>query len=147
MTNLCLLVGMDGSAGGRAALSHALQQAGASASRLHLVCIVPLRVRDLTQDVGEEQALGVVDAARRSMRLNVLEPALAECAKAGVVADGEVCAGNPAERLAAIAVQRGVSAIVVGRRGQSRLKALVFGSTASNLVQLSSLPVTVVPSD
>ena len=44
-----------------------------------------------------------------------------------------------------LADERGVTQIFTGRRGRSRLAALLFGSVASTLVQVSPVPVTVVP--
>ncbi len=35
--------------------------------------------------------------------------------------------------------------ITVGRVGQSRVRTLLFGSTPSSLIQLSPIPVLVVP--
>ncbi|MGI9354178.1 MAG: universal stress protein [Rhizobiaceae bacterium] len=35
--------------------------------------------------------------------------------------------------------------MVVGRRGQSGIKNLIFGSVAGNLIQTSPVPVVVVP--
>lgn len=140
-----LMVGLDGSAGGEAALRHAIAEARVSGARLHLAAIIALSVADLSADMDAGRAESIVDTARQRVHEIVLEPALARCREAGIEADGEVCSGNPAERLAVLAEQRKVDAIIVGRRGLSRLKALVFGSTASNLVQLAPVPVTVVP--
>ena len=58
------------------------------------------------------------------------------------------------DRLAAIdvVVKNGLAeggypgaAVVVGRRGHSRVHALLFGSTPGNLIQIATVPVTVVP--
>ena len=44
-----------------------------------------------------------------------------------------------------LANERGVAQIIIGRRGEGGLKQMMFGSVAANLVQGSSVPVTVVP--
>ena len=53
--------------------------------------------------------------------------------------------GHVAEALSSLAEERGVTQIFTGRRGRSRLAALIFGSVASTLVQVATVPVTVVP--
>jgi nucleotide-binding universal stress UspA family protein len=39
----------------------------------------------------------------------------------------------------------GAAQIFIGRRGVSKIAALLFGSVAASLVQVSQVPVTVVP--
>ena len=50
-----------------------------------------------------------------------------------------------AEVLSRLAVEHKASQIFIGRRGLSKLQALLFGSTAGSLVQISPVPVTVIP--
>ena len=38
-----------------------------------------------------------------------------------------------------------VSEVAFGRRGQSGIKSLLFGSVAGSLIQTSDIPITVVP--
>jgi nucleotide-binding universal stress UspA family protein len=47
--------------------------------------------------------------------------------------------------LCGLAVETGAVQIFIGRRGLSRLEVLLFGSVAGTLVQMSPVPVTVVP--
>jgi len=47
--------------------------------------------------------------------------------------------------LSDLAAEHGAIQIVVGKIGASGLKSLIFGSVTSKLVQLASVPVTVVP--
>jgi nucleotide-binding universal stress UspA family protein len=53
--------------------------------------------------------------------------------------------GHAGATLAEIADERGAKQIFVGRRGVSKVKALLFGSVSVGLVQVSTVPVTVVP--
>jgi nucleotide-binding universal stress UspA family protein len=53
--------------------------------------------------------------------------------------------GHPAETLCDLGAERGASHLLVGRRGQSRVRTLLFGSTPGNLIQITTVPVTVVP--
>ena len=53
--------------------------------------------------------------------------------------------GHPFEVLSELAADGGHDAIIVGRTGESNLKTVIFGSTASRLVQHAPVPVVVVP--
>jgi nucleotide-binding universal stress UspA family protein len=64
---------------------------------------------------------------------------------AGLEVEGVVRHGHAAEVLAGLAKEFGTSQIVVGRRGQSTIATLLFGSVAGTLVQIAPVPVTVVP--
>ena len=50
-----------------------------------------------------------------------------------------------AETLLELGEQYGVTQIYIGRRGESRIHAMIFGSVSAALVQTSVVPVTVVP--
>jgi len=76
---------------------------------------------------------------------DVIRPLVEELKKAGVAAEGVVRHGHAVEVLSKVAKERGASQIVIGRRGLSKLQALLFGSVASSLVQVSPVPVTVIP--
>lgn len=53
--------------------------------------------------------------------------------------------GNPIEAILTIAAQEGVSVIVAGTRGASRVQEFFLGSTANRLVRQSQLPVVLSP--
>jgi nucleotide-binding universal stress UspA family protein len=53
--------------------------------------------------------------------------------------------GHPAQVLVDVAREVGAEQLYIGRRGVSTLSALLFGSVAGSLVQISPVPVTVVP--
>ena len=76
---------------------------------------------------------------------SVVEPAAALLKEAGIEFETVVRHGPPAETLIELAEKHGVQQIVIGRRGQSKIKSLLFGSVAGNLVQTSPVPVVVVP--
>ena len=59
--------------------------------------------------------------------------------------EGVVRHGHPAQIMCDIARERNADHLVVGRRGLSRVRVLLFGSTPLNLIQMSTVPVTVVP--
>jgi len=75
----------------------------------------------------------------------IVDPLVAELAEQGIDVEGVVKHGHVAETLLAIARDREATNIMVGRHGSSRLRAHLFGSVASTLVQIADRPVTVVP--
>ncbi|OMQ15360.1 hypothetical protein A7K94_0210035 [Modestobacter sp. VKM Ac-2676] len=141
-----IIVGLDGSeASGRAA------DAAADAARRHdlrlvLACVVPWSPYSFS--TAEENERRAIDKEReeRSARERVLDPAIARLTAAGdLQVDGVVRHGHPAETLVALAREHDAAWIIVGRVGQSRVRTLLFGSTPSSLIQLSPVPVLVVP--
>ena len=141
-----IIVGLDGSeASGRAA------DAAADAARRHdlrlvLACVVPWSPYSFS--TAEENERRTIDKEReaKSARERVLDPALARLSAAGdLQIDGFVRHGHPAETLVAVAREHDAAWITVGRVGQSRVRTLLFGSTPSSLIQLSPVPVLVVP--
>lgn len=75
----------------------------------------------------------------------VLDPVVAALKGEGLEVEGEVRHGHAAEVLSALAGEKGACQIFIGRRGLSKVKAMLFGSVAGSLVQVSPVPVTVVP--
>ncbi len=63
---------------------------------------------------------------------------------AGVQATAEVRAGDPADQLIASARERGAGLIVVGTRGQTRLRRLILGSVAQKVLVNARCSVLVV---
>ena len=78
-------------------------------------------------------------------RSAVLEPALATLKERGVEAEGIVRHGNVAKVLDDLAVEHEVSQLVIGRIGDTGLGSMIFGSVSAKLVQMASVPITVVP--
>ena len=89
----------------------------------------------------EKQREAAEDRAKEAL----LSPAEAAASAAGVAVESIVRHGNPAEMLADIAEEAGVIQMYVGRTGGSKTQRLLFGSVASSLIQISTVPVTVVP--
>ncbi|SFE09867.1 universal stress protein [Blastococcus tunisiensis] len=141
-----IVVGLDGSeASVRAA------DAGAEAARRHdlrlvLACVVPWSPYAITTNEDNERRS--VDKAREvaAAQERVLDPVVARLSADGDIdVEGVVRHGHPAETLVALAREHDAAWITVGRVGQSRVRTLLFGSTPGSLIQLSSVPVLVVP--
>ncbi len=75
----------------------------------------------------------------------VIDPLVASLKAEGLEVEGVVRHGHAAEVLSALADEKGACQIFIGRRGLSKIKAMLFGSVAGTLVQISPVPVTVVP--
>ncbi len=140
-----LLVGVDGSDGGARAAEFAARCAKDSDARLIVTYVIEWS--PFTFNTPEENE---VRHKRREEEISraetdVLAPLVASLKKAGAKAEGVVRHGNPAEVLSGLAGEYKAGQIFIGRRGLSKLQALLFGSVAGSLVQISPVPVTVIP--
>jgi nucleotide-binding universal stress UspA family protein len=140
-----MLVGIDGSETSRRAAAFAAARARAAKGRLVLAYVIEWS--PYTFNTPEENE---VRHKRREEEIErattqVLDPWVAELRATGLEVDGVVRHGHAADVLSGLAGELGAAQVFVGRRGQSRIAALLFGSVAGTLVQISPVPVTVVP--
>ncbi len=70
---------------------------------------------------------------------------LESLASEGLDITGVVRHGQVADSLIYIAKKHNATEIVVGRIGESSVKTLIFGSVVAKLIQLTHIPVTIVP--
>ena len=75
----------------------------------------------------------------------IVDPIVDRLKAEGLDAEGLVRHGHVADTLNSLAKSKGVVNIILGRQGTSKLKAHVFGSVGSRLVQSAECAVTVVP--
>lgn len=75
----------------------------------------------------------------------ILAPSEKIAKAAGLTCETIVLHGHPAETLVKVASDKGAQNIFIGRKGQSKMGSLLFGSVAGSLVQISPVAVTVVP--
>mgnify|MGYP000129670602 CR=1 FL=1 len=75
----------------------------------------------------------------------ILAPSEKIAKAAGLACESLVLHGHPAETLVKVASDKGAENIFIGRKGQSKMGSLLFGSVAGSLVQISPVSVTVVP--
>lgn len=140
-----LLVGVDGSAGGARAVEFAAKRAKEREVRLILAYVIEWSPYTFNTPEENEQRHKRREEEISRAETGVLEPLVASLTKAGVKAEGVVRHGHAAEVLSDLAGEYKASQIIIGRRGLSKFKALLFGSVAGNLVQVSPVPVTVIP--
>lgn len=139
------IVAVDGSEGSERALNTALSLAKSTDVGLTLVHIIewsPFSFHtpdELAERRGRREE--ELDRAKDAL----LAPAEAAAKAAGLNCETLVRHGHPAETVVEIAKASGASQIFIGRKGQSKMGSLLFGSVAGSLVQISPIPVTVVP--
>ena len=140
-----LLVGVDCSECCERAIDYAAAWAKAVAAPLVVVHVIEWSPYSFNTPMENEERHRRRETELERARAEIVEPVLRRLAEQGVAAEGMVRHGHPADTLSAVAAQSGVTNIVVGRTGSSRLKSQLFGSVPSTLVQVSDVPVTVVP--
>jgi nucleotide-binding universal stress UspA family protein len=139
-----LVVGVDGSeAGERAALFAGRVARGPD--ELVLVYVVPWSPYAVQTAEENERRHATKQKETREAQEGIVDPLVRRLGTEGMEVEGLVRHGHPAETLCDLARERGAAHIIVGRRGQSRVRSLLFGSTPGNLIQISDVPVTVVP--
>jgi nucleotide-binding universal stress UspA family protein len=140
-----VVVGVDGSEAGARAARFAGRHAKEAGTRLVIAHVVPWSPYAVQTAEENERRHVTKQRETESAQSGIVDPLLAELEQEGVQAEGLVRHGHPADTLCDIAQQVGAVHVVVGRRGQSKVKTLLFGSTAGNLIQIATVPVTVVP--
>lgn len=132
-----VLVGFDGSASAGQALDTAIELAKATGDRIVLVFGFA------------DPVLGGESADMRAALVELGQARVAEgsarVVAAGLPVDEVIAESEPAEALAELATERQARMIVVGSRGEGRVRGLLLGSTPYRLVHLSTVPVLVVP--
>lgn len=130
-----LVVGVDGSAGARAALVWALLAAAARGCGLRVVSVHPL------VGAGDEVATEFRRRARELVGDVLQMPGLAAAAQVGV--DVDALAGDTAERL--VRASEHAELLVIGSRGRSAMAGGLLESVALQCIAGAGCPVVVVP--
>ncbi|WP_146590369.1 universal stress protein [Puniceibacterium confluentis] len=140
-----IVVGYDGSAAGRRALDFALARAKAQDSSVLIAHVLEWSPYSfLTPDELEERHVRRKEEMARA-ETAVIGPVLEKLKDSGVEITTVIKYGHIAEKLAEIAKDSGAIQLVVGRDGHGSLAARVFGSVAGTLVQIATVPTTIVP--
>ena len=139
------LVGIDGSEPSQRAVDFAAERAKAGKAKLVLVYVIEWSPYSFNtpeeNEVRHKRREEEIDRAKSQ----VLDPLVASLKSGGTDVEAVVRHGHAAEVLSGLAGEKGAYQIFIGRRGLSRVQALLFGSVAGTLVQISPIPVTVVP--
>jgi nucleotide-binding universal stress UspA family protein len=133
-----ILVGIDGSAGGRAALTWAAHEAATRGGTVQAV--TAYRRDDLTVAAG-----GVAADRGHAERLLAHElDGLPAYLRSGMTIATEAVEGRAAQVLTAAAADADV--LVLGSHGHGRLQHTVLGSVSEECIRLAICPVVVIPS-
>ena len=140
-----LLVGIDCSNCSNRALDYAKAWAKSSGLRLYVAYVIEWSPFSFNtpQELEERHARREDELKRAHSR--IIDPVLEQLRSEGFDVEGVIRHGQPAETLNVLATELGATNIIIGRRGQSAIKAKLFGTATSTLVQISDHPVTVVP--
>ena len=140
-----LMVGVDCSKCGERATEYAIEQARDSNARMLIAHIIEWS--QFSFSTVEENA---TRHRRREEELQrayseVINPIVERIKSEGIEVTGIVRHGHVADTINALAKENGVTNIILGRQGESKLKAHFLGSVGSRLVQVADCAVTVVP--
>jgi nucleotide-binding universal stress UspA family protein len=140
-----VLIAIDGSPGSDRALQYAKDRAKLGGAKLIVAYVIEWSPYSFnTPEENAERHMRREQEIERATS-GVVAPAAALLQAEGIECETVVQHGPPAETLIRLAEQNDVKQIVIGRRGQSGIKTLLFGSVAGNLIQTSPVPVVVVP--
>lgn len=132
-----VLVPIDGSEAALRALRHAMK----GADEIHVITVqvkanIPLLLLRMTQED--------IDKVQREHGQSMLVDACKLLDDASRPYRTHVLLGDPATDIERVAISEGVDLIVMGTRGMGALGNLVLGSTATKVVYLAKVPVTLV---
>lgn len=131
-----IVLAMDGSPAGEAALDKALSFARDAGSSLQIVSVVDMYPENYADAAEVVDKLGKKAAA-------VLDEARGKADAAGVAVETHVLHGDPAEEITSFARENKAGVIFMGNRGRSRLKKIFLGSVAQKVIGLAGSPVYV----
>lgn len=139
------LVAVDGSEGSLRAAEFAAERALAGKTKLVLAYVIEWSPYSFhTPDELAERHKRREEEIERAQS-SVLDPVVKSLTDKGCDVETVVRHGHPAQTLAELAKGHDAAQVFIGRRGESAVTALLFGSVAGSLVQTSPVPVTVVP--
>lgn len=140
-----VLLAVDGSDGSSRALDHAIARAKQGGAKVVVAYVIEWSPYSFNTPEENAQRHSRRESEIERANSEIVTPALLRLKGEGLECDGVVQHGPPAETLIEIAKEYGAAQILIGRRGHSGLKALLFGSVAGNLIQTAPVPVVVVP--
>lgn len=140
-----IMIPVDGSAHANAALDFVASRSTLLGEdpAIQLINVQPSLSARVTRAVGREEA----KAYQRAQADDVLRPALERLKRAGVAARASYALGNRSDAIGAVAVRGHADLIVMGSRGHSGLKGLVFGSMTNAVLAGCTKPLLVLRSE
>jgi nucleotide-binding universal stress UspA family protein len=133
-----LLVAVDGSEGGRAAVDEAIGLARDLGATLTFIFVRKRPSAMLGHPFYDRQVSYDLRRARHTIG-EAIETATA----AGIASDGEILEGDAADEIVSLADNRHVDLIVMGSRGHGALAGALLGSVSQAVLQHAPVPVLV----
>jgi len=140
-----IMVAVDCSECGDRAVEYALVQAKQSNSKLYVAHIIEWSQFTFSTALENAERHKRREEELHRAHSEIIDPVVNRLKAEGLEVEGLVRHGHVADTLQALAKEKGVSNIILGRQGTSMLKKHVFGSVGSRLVQSAECAVTVVP--
>jgi len=140
-----ILVGIDGTEGNRPAVDYAVNWAKKSKAKLVLAYVIKWSPYSFQTAEENEERHKRREEEIQVVQERVLDPLLESLASEDLDITGLVRHGQVADSLIYLAKKHEATDIVVGRIGESGVKTLIFGSVVAKLIQLTPIPVTIVP--
>lgn len=108
-------------------------------------------VKEFRKDVDSAILLHSIDYGKieeLEHNISVAKKNLEKTAKGlGVKAEKEVLVGSASQAIIGMALSKGATLIVIGKKGRSFIRDLILGSTAERVIRDSKVPVLLVPCD
>lgn len=143
--NQVLLVGIDCSECSDRALEYAANWAEEANARLIVVHVIEWSPFAFTTHEDNELRHKRREEELEVAHGKVVDPVVRDLRARGIAAEGVIRHGHTADTLKMVADEMGATNIVIGRKGRSVPKIRLFGSVASAILQITDVPVTVVP--
>jgi len=141
-----LLVGVDGSPSSARAAEFAAARATAAEGG-HIVVAHVIDWSPFSPTTAEDNERRHVTRQQEidKAQSEIVAPIVDRLQTGGCDVSTAVRHGHPAQTLVDLAAEHDAAHLIIGRTGESLLKARIFGSLPMSLVQISPIPVTVVP--
>ena len=139
------LVGLDGSEESLRAAAYAADHATHTGAKLILVHAIEWSGFDIMgpEELAERHKIREAELERAQEM--IIQPALAAIGDKDVTVDSVLHHGHAAKTLLKMVDDYGATHVFIGRHGASRLEVAIIGSVANSIIQVSPVPVTVVP--
>ena len=137
-----ILIPVDGSDQSNAALDFVASRSTLIGKdpEVHLLNVQPTLSARVVRAIGREEA----KAYQRAQADDVLRPAMARLKRADIPAKASYVLGNRSDAIGAVAQRGGSDLIVMGSRGHSGLKGLLFGSMTNAVLAGCTKPLLIL---
>ncbi len=143
--SLIYVVGVDGSEGSVRATQYAVDQASKTNAAVKIIHVLEWSPYTfLTNEELAERHKRRKEELERA-KTAILDLVVTKINEQGVSIEGVVHYGHVAEQMQQYCEEIGANHIYIGRHGGGAISTRIFGSVPGALVQISNIPVTVVP--